>query len=96
MVVGFYLINVGFITLALKYGDAAVDAQTAIELLSTKVGYVLVVLGVMHFLLLAVFTAMRKNSGETSEPPSQAIGRSKSPKRDAVGPLAPARKERWT
>src|ERR1043166_5851878 len=48
LVVGFYLVNVGFVTLALKYGDKATDAQTALEILSSKVGLVLVVLGVMH------------------------------------------------
>src|SRR6202012_1423895 len=28
LVVGFYLINIGFVTLALKYGDKATDTQT--------------------------------------------------------------------
>src|SRR2546423_14586271 len=49
LVVGFYLVNIGFVTLALKYGDKAVNAQTALEILSSKVGLVLVVLGFMHF-----------------------------------------------
>src|SRR6187551_1703915 len=49
LVVGFYLVNIGFVTLALKYGDKATNAQTALEILSSKVGLVLVVLGVMHF-----------------------------------------------
>src|SRR5438874_12199608 len=44
LVVGFYLINIGFVTLALKYGDKAVDAQTALEILSSKFGLILVVL----------------------------------------------------
>src|SRR5258708_33373194 len=50
LVVGFYLINVGFVTLALKFGDKATDTQTALEILSTKVGLVLVILGLMHFM----------------------------------------------
>src|SRR3977135_1972108 len=49
LMVGFYLINIGYVALALKYGDKATDARTALEILSTKVGLVLVVLGVMHF-----------------------------------------------
>src|SRR6266704_2360250 len=60
LVVGFYLINIGFVTLALKYGDKATDAQTALEILSSKVGLVLVVLGVMHFFNLFVFTKLRR------------------------------------
>src|SRR5438876_12283153 len=55
LVVGFYLINIGYVTLALKYGVVAVDAQEALESLSTKVGLVLLVLGGMHFFNLLVF-----------------------------------------
>jgi hypothetical protein len=60
LVVGFYLINIGYVTLALKYGAAAASAQEAMETLSTKIGLVLLVLGGMHFFNLAVFTKMRK------------------------------------
>src|SRR2546426_7797706 len=70
LVVGFYLINIGFVTLALKYGDKAVDAQTALEILSSKVGLVLVVLGFMHFFNLAVFSKLRRRGiQQKSAPP---------------------------
>src|SRR6478735_3104929 len=62
LVVGFYLINIGFVTLALKYGDKATNAQTALEILSTKVGMVLVVLGFMHFFNLFVFAKLRRRA----------------------------------
>ena len=62
LVVGFYLINIGFVALALKYGDKATDAQTALEILSTKVGLVLLVLGVMHFFNLFTFAKMRRRA----------------------------------
>src|SRR5947208_6983480 len=62
LVVGFYLINIGFVTLALKYGDKPADARTALETLSTKVGLVLVVLGVMHFFNLLIFSKMRRRA----------------------------------
>ena len=62
LVVGFYLINIGFVTLALKYGDKAIDTQSALEILSTKVGLVLVVLGLMHFLNLFVFSKLRRRA----------------------------------
>src|SRR3954465_3911743 len=45
LVVGFYLINIGYVALALKYGDKPLDVQGAVEFLSTKIGLVLVVLG---------------------------------------------------
>src|SRR5258707_1292084 len=62
LVVGFYLINVGYISLALKYGDKPASAAQTIEYLSTKVGVVLLVLGVMHFFNLFVFSRMRKRA----------------------------------
>ncbi len=62
LVVGFYLINIGFVSLFLKYGDKANDTQQAIECLSTKTGIVLVVLGVMHFFNLLIFSTMRKRA----------------------------------
>jgi len=69
LVVGFYLINIGYVTLALKYGVAAATGQEAIETLSTKVGLVLLVLGFMHFFNLAVFTRMRKRALNHRPPP---------------------------
>ncbi len=62
LVVGFYLINVGYVTLALKYGVKPGNVQEAIEFLSTKVGLVLVVLGVMHFFNLFVLSASRRKA----------------------------------
>ena len=64
LVVGFYLINVGFVTLALRFGVLAGDAREALESLSTKIGLVLLVLGAMHFFNLAVFTSCRRRALE--------------------------------
>ena len=71
LVVGFYLINVGYVALALRYGVAAEDTQRALETLSTKVGLVLLVLGFMHFFNLAVFALMRRRGLTTThaQPP---------------------------
>lgn len=60
LVVGFYLINAGFIATALRYGDKPHDLQEMIEFLSTKLGVVLLVLGGMHFFNLFNFDKMRK------------------------------------
>lgn len=54
LVVGFYLINMGYVTLALRHGVKPENAQQAIEFLSTKIGLVLLVLGGMHFFNLFV------------------------------------------
>ena len=62
LVVGFYLINVGYVTLALRYGEKPDSVTAAIEFLSTKVGLVLLVLGAMHFFNLYVFSRMRRRA----------------------------------
>jgi hypothetical protein len=59
LVVGFYLINLGFISLFLKLGYEVASARQGIEALSYKVGTVLIVLGAMHFFNLFVFTRIR-------------------------------------
>lgn len=72
LVVGFYLVNIGYVSLALKYGATAVNAQEALESLSTKVGLVLLVLGGMHFFNLAVFAKMRRRGLLHRQPPPVA------------------------
>lgn len=62
LVVGFYLINIGYVLLALKYGTKPHDLQTAIETLSTKIGLVLAVLGAMHFFNMYVITQLRRRA----------------------------------
>ena len=59
LVVGFYLINVGFVALALRYGDKPGNLAGAIEFGSTKIGLVLMVVGVMHFFNLFLFSQAR-------------------------------------
>ncbi|HUG12956.1 MAG TPA: hypothetical protein VMM36_18205 [Opitutaceae bacterium] len=73
LVVGFYLINLGFIVFALRYGAKPDDWQATIEFLSTKLGIVLLVLGAMHFFNMFNFDKMRRkglrSEGATVEPP---------------------------
>ena len=70
LVVGFYLINFGYVSLALKLGYSIESAQQGIEALSVKIGMVLIVLGGMHFFNLFVFSRMRRRStGRQHHPP---------------------------
>src|SRR5438128_5179342 len=62
LVVGFYLINLGFVSLMLKLGYKIASAQEGIEALSVKVGTVLLVLGGMHFFNLFIFSRMRRRT----------------------------------
>jgi len=60
LLVGFYLVNFGFVSLALKLQTHVRDAIESVEVLSYKIGYVLVVLGAMHFLNVYVFSRIRR------------------------------------
>jgi len=59
LLVGFYLINIGFVCLALRYGDKPTNAVTAVEFLSTKIGLVIVLLGFMHFFNMRMLVRFR-------------------------------------
>jgi len=69
LVVGFYLINIGYVTLALHTAAEVANTRGAIELVCDKIGPVLLVLGGMHFFNLYVFNRLRKR-GLTSLPPA--------------------------
>lgn len=62
LVVGFYLINFGYVSLALKLARPVETATAAVEALSYKIGLVLVVLGCMHFLNLYIFSRIRRHA----------------------------------
>src|SRR6266487_103066 len=68
LVVGFYLINFGYVSLALKLGYKVETAQEGIEALSVKVGMVLLVLGAMHFFNLLIFSRMRRRASLVNGP----------------------------
>lgn len=68
LVVGFYLINIGYVSLALKTTAVIATSRSAIELLSDKIGMVLLILGGMHFFNLFVFSRIRRNSRRPTTP----------------------------
>jgi hypothetical protein len=59
LVVGFYLINFAFVCLALRMDVTVLTARDSVEALARKVGTVLLILGIMHFFNLYVFTRLR-------------------------------------
>jgi len=68
LVVGFYLINLGYVTLALQLGIKPESLTDAILYLSTKIGFVLLVLGAMHFFLMYVITRWGRIAGALYKP----------------------------
>lgn len=93
LVVGFYLVNLGFVTLYLKNSDAVTDARGLFDALSVKVGVVLLVLGVMHLGNVYVLNRIRRRGmmeREHTRPWRRRAGRLRAPGR---GPLPPPRRE---
>jgi hypothetical protein len=60
LVVGFYLINIGYAVSTLRIAREIYSYQTMIEQLGTKIGTIILVLGFMHFLNLFIFFSLRK------------------------------------
>src|SRR5688572_15142964 len=69
LVVGFYLINVGYVTHALTTDRNIDNFRNAIELVSTKIGTILLVLGAMHFFNLYIFNRLRLRGFEQLQVP---------------------------
>jgi hypothetical protein len=72
LVVGFYLINLGFVSMALRSDVPLANLRQAIELISGKIGVVLFVLGAMHFFNLYVFSRLRRRGRMAESMPSPA------------------------
>ncbi|MCA2217311.1 hypothetical protein [Jidongwangia harbinensis] len=77
LVMGFYLLNLGYVAVAMRSGAAVPDTSRALETLSWKIGLVLLVLGVLHF--FNVFFLNRYRRGrlrqQQGQPPLPPAGR---------------------
>ena len=62
LVVGFYLLNLGFVVLFLRISDPVSDLAGLFDRLSVKVGVVMLTLGVLHFINVYVFNSIRRRS----------------------------------
>jgi hypothetical protein len=77
LVMGFYLLNLGYVAVAMRSTSRIPDTSRALETLSTKIGLVLLVLGVLHF--FNVFFLGRYRRGrlrqQQTRPPLPPAGR---------------------
>lgn len=71
LVVGFYLLNLGYAALIMKAGSAT-TAVEASEVLAWKLGALLISLGVMHFFNLYLFYRIRRRGQLAVLPPPVA------------------------
>ena len=62
LVVGFYLVNLGFVSLVLMTGGELTTMREVVELLSRKLGLVLLILGLLHLFNIFVFGRVRRSA----------------------------------
>lgn len=76
LVVGFYLLNLGYITVAMRHPDPIRSTSEAMEELSLKVGLVLLVLGALHFFNVFALGRYRRSRLRqvATHPPIAPIG----------------------
>jgi hypothetical protein len=67
LVVGFYLVNIGYMSLVLKEEGIIGNMQVVVEVLSRKLGYIILILGAMHFFNLIVFFKLRNRAQQAPE-----------------------------
>lgn len=60
LLVGFYLVNIGYTSLTMYVGMDIVNFEHMVEKLSYKIGIIMIVLAAMHFLNLIVLYRMRR------------------------------------
>jgi hypothetical protein len=64
--VGFYLLNFGFIILAMRSSATVRDTRQAMDLLSVKLGEALLIIGALHLLNVLVLARIGRRSGGLS------------------------------
>ena len=62
LLTGFYLINIGYAVYTLKVFDNITRITEVLEILSIKIGSIILILGFMHFLNMFVFYKLRKRA----------------------------------
>jgi hypothetical protein len=75
LVVGFCLVNLGFVSLYLKIDQSVQQITGVFEALSAKFGVVMLVLGGMHFFNIWLFSRMGKSGDDQPrqvKPPAYA------------------------
>ena len=72
LVLGFYLLSLGFVTLTMRTSGDVANARAGLQLLSVKIGEVLLVLGVLPLVMLAALARTRRRAQAKATPPGSA------------------------
>ncbi|WP_028045792.1 hypothetical protein [Cellulomonas sp. URHE0023] len=92
LVVGFYLVNLGFVSLMLRVSEPITSAQQAIEALASKLGAVTLLLGVLHLANVLALSQVRRHRVAPAQPQAAypVPGQGRPPAPPAYGsPYAP-------
>ena len=75
LLVGFYLINIGYAVYTLQVASSITNYQEVIEKLSLKIGLIILILGAMHFFNLYIFFTLRKKAIQDASSNNNLINR---------------------
>ena len=81
LVLGFYLLSLGFVTLTMRTGGDIGSARAGLQLLSVKVGEVLLVLGVLPLVALAALVRTRRRAQAKTTQQAQPMHHGDEPER---------------
>jgi hypothetical protein len=70
LLVGFYLVNIGYAVYTMRVWDTEVTSRLMLEILSLKIGAIILILGGMHFLNMFIFFRLRKRAIADSMDPT--------------------------
>jgi len=62
LLVGFYLVNLGYAVYTLRILETITTSREVVEVLSLKVGKIILILGCMHFANMIIFYKLRKRA----------------------------------
>ena len=68
LVVGFYLLDLGFVTLFMRISGTVQTARASFEALSAKLGTVLLVLGLIHLISVLILSMVRRRATRSARP----------------------------
>ena len=81
LVLGFYLLSLGFVTLTMRTGGDIASARAGLQLLSVKIGEVLLVLGVLPLVALAALVRTRRRAQAKTTRQAQPMQHGDEPER---------------
>ena len=74
LLIGFYLLNFGFIVYALKYKGSLLNFRDVFEASSKQLGRIILILGTLHFINLMVFFNLKKKVDQKKKINTQLNG----------------------